>query len=281
VVTTVGAVFLPQFAPDRLRPVAGAADRAGLAELWLWEDCFLYGGVSTAAAALAWTDRLRVGIGLLPVPLRNVAATAMEIATLEALFPGRAVIGVGHGVQAWMGQVGARVASPLTLLGEHLDALRQLLAGATVTTSGRYVTLDRVALDRPPRVPPPVLAGGEGPKTLALAGARSDGIILTAGTTPGAVAEARRLARPSRVVVYLTAVTGSDAAARIAAEAAHWGWPTAEDRAVSGDAGAVAGQVARWAAAGADTVVLQPTVDEPDPEAFVAFAAAVGRALTP
>ena len=107
-VTTVGAVFLPQFPPERLRSVAEAADEAGLAQLWLWEDCFWEGGIATAAAALAWTERLQVGVGLLPVPLRNVALTAMELATLHRLFPGRPLTGVGHGVQDWMGQVGAR-----------------------------------------------------------------------------------------------------------------------------------------------------------------------------
>ena len=70
--TVVGAVFLPQLAPERLRSIARAADEAGLAELWLWEDCFRESGVATAAAALAWTERVTIGIGLLPVPLRNV-----------------------------------------------------------------------------------------------------------------------------------------------------------------------------------------------------------------
>ena len=54
--------------------------------MWLWEDCFAESGIATAAAALAWTERLTVGIGLLPVPLRNVALSAMENATLERLF---------------------------------------------------------------------------------------------------------------------------------------------------------------------------------------------------
>jgi alkanesulfonate monooxygenase SsuD/methylene tetrahydromethanopterin reductase-like flavin-dependent oxidoreductase (luciferase family) len=40
-----------------------------------------------------------------------------------------------------------------------------------------------------------------------------------------------------------------------------------------GDAAAVAEAVRRFAAAGADTVVLQPTPDDPDPEHFVRFAA--------
>jgi alkanesulfonate monooxygenase SsuD/methylene tetrahydromethanopterin reductase-like flavin-dependent oxidoreductase (luciferase family) len=116
--TTLGAVFRPQLPPERLRAVASAAEDAGLDELWLWEDCFWESGIASAAAALAWTERLRVGIGLLPVPLRNVALTAMEAATLHRLFPGRVDIAVGHGVQEWMAQVGARVESPMTLLRE-------------------------------------------------------------------------------------------------------------------------------------------------------------------
>ena len=148
--TRLGVVFLPQLAPERLREVAEAADEAGLEELWLWEDCFFESGIASASAALAWTERVRLGIGLLPVPLRNVAITAMEIATMQRLFPGRVRVGVGHGVQSWMGQVGARAGSPLSLLREHLTALKALLDGQEVTTSGRYVKLDRVKLDWPP-----------------------------------------------------------------------------------------------------------------------------------
>jgi alkanesulfonate monooxygenase SsuD/methylene tetrahydromethanopterin reductase-like flavin-dependent oxidoreductase (luciferase family) len=128
-VTVLGAVFLPQLPPERLRAVVRAADESGLEELWLWEDCFRESGIATASAALAWSERLRVGVGLLPVPLRNVAIAAMETATLHRLFPGRVRIGVGHGVQDWMGQVGARVESPVTLLREYVVALKALLAG--------------------------------------------------------------------------------------------------------------------------------------------------------
>ncbi|MFG2887294.1 hypothetical protein ACGFYV_34260 [Streptomyces sp. NPDC048297] len=50
---------------------------------------------------------------------------------------------------------------------------------------------------------------------------------------------------------------------------------------VAGDAGAVADAVRRMADAGADTVVLQPTADEPDMEGFVRFAAEEVRPLVP
>jgi alkanesulfonate monooxygenase SsuD/methylene tetrahydromethanopterin reductase-like flavin-dependent oxidoreductase (luciferase family) len=287
--TVLGAVFRPQLPPERLRAVARAADEAGLEELWLWEDCFLEGGISAAAAALAWTERVRVGVGLLPVPLRNVAVTAMEAATLHRMFPGRAIVGVGHGVQDWMGQVGARAESPVTLLREHLDALRALLRGERVSTDGRYVKLDGVALDWPPTGAPEVLAGATGPRSLRLSGAAADGTVLTAATAPEGVRRARRLideGRESagrtdhhRVVVYLHTATGPDAAARLRAEIEANGEDPLPEHGVAGDAGAVAKAVQRLAEAGADTVVLQPTADEPDPEGFVRFAAEEVRRL--
>src|SRR4051794_33020670 len=219
--TTLGVVFRPQNPPERLRAVARAADEAGLEELWLWEDCFLQSGIATAAAALAWTSRLRVGVGLLPVPLRNVALVAMEAATLHRLFPQRVVLAVGHGVQDWMAQVGARVDSPLTLLREHLTALKELLAGRTVTVAGRYVHLDGVALDWPPPVPPAVLAGATGPKTLRLSGECADGTVLTSGTTPDQVRRARAVTG-NHTVVYLPAATGPDAPERLRRDLAGW-----------------------------------------------------------
>ncbi|MFJ3666112.1 LLM class flavin-dependent oxidoreductase [Streptomyces sp. NPDC090106] len=289
--TGLGAVFRPQLAPERLREVVEVADGAGLEELWLWEDCFREGGISTAAAALAWSERVKVGVGLLPVPLRNVAVTAMEVAALHRMFPGRPVVGVGHGVQDWMAQVGARPESPLTLLREHLVALRALLAGERVTTHGRYVRLDDVALDWPPTGPvPPVLAGATGPRTLRLSGEAADGTVLTASTTADGVRTARRLidegresagrgAEAHHVVVYLLTATGTDGPARLRAELEAEGLGAVPDLGVAGDAGAVAKAVQRLAEAGADTVILQPTGDEPDPEGFVRFTAERVRPL--
>ncbi|MGA5117366.1 LLM class flavin-dependent oxidoreductase [Streptomyces pseudogriseolus] len=290
--TTLGAVFRPQLAPERLRSVVRAADAAGLEELWLWEDCFREGGISTGAAALAWSERMRVGIGLLPVPLRNVAVTAMEAASLHRMFPGRPILGVGHGVQDWMGQVGARVGSPLTLLREHLLALRALLAGETVTTKGRYVTLDGVALDWPPSGPVEVLAGGMGPRTVRLTGEAADGTILTADTSADGVRQWCGLIREGRVaagrdpdahrvVVYLLTATGDGAHERLRSELAAEGHGADAGLGVAGDAQAVADAVRRLTEAGAGTVVLQPTADEPDPEGFVRFAAEEVRPLLP
>ncbi|MEU0084363.1 LLM class flavin-dependent oxidoreductase [Streptomyces sp. NPDC006274] len=289
--TSLGAVFRPQLPPERLREMVRTADAAGLEELWLWEDCFLESGIATAAAALAWSERLRVGVGLLPVPLRNVALTSMEAATLHRLFPGRVTLAVGHGVQDWMGQVGARAESPLTLLREYLAAMRALLNGERVTMEGRYVKLDGVALGWPPPTVPPVLAGAVGPRSVRLTGEAADGTVLDASMGPDGVRQACRLIDEGRaaagrtgrheIVVCLHTATGPGAEDRLRAELERSGHATGGELGVAGDADAVAKAVQRLVDAGAGTVVLQPTADEPAPEDFVRFVAEEVRPLVP
>ncbi|MBU8811412.1 LLM class flavin-dependent oxidoreductase [Mycolicibacterium goodii] len=282
----LGCVFLPQNPPERLAATARIADDAGLEELWVWEDCFLAGGISAAAIALSNSRRLTVGIGVAPVPMRNPALTAMEIATLTRAFPGRVRVGLGHGVQDWMAQIGARVDSPMTLLREHLTCIGALLRGETVTFDGRYVQLRDVALDWPPTLDTELLVAAVGPKTLRLSGELGTGTVITQGTSPAdlraAVAHVRegnalRGRGPSSIVTYLLCATGPNAASQMAAEYQRWDLDEAGDVSVQGTAEEIANGLARWTAAGADTLVLQPPVDA-DIEAFVAF---VGRELTP
>jgi alkanesulfonate monooxygenase SsuD/methylene tetrahydromethanopterin reductase-like flavin-dependent oxidoreductase (luciferase family) len=249
---SLGVVFRPQQPPEVLQEVVAACDASGVDQLWLWEDCFLEGGLTTATAALAWSDRLTVGVGLLPVPLRNPALVAMETATLARLWPHRLVVTLGHGVQDWMAQVGARVGSPMTLLREHTAAVRDLLAGETVDVDGRYVRLDRVALDWPPPTPPQLLVGARGPRTIALAGEVADGVLLDSVADADGVRRARELVDRTRgeggragrpqVTVYTEVDPGHTDLAALLRQ-----------------------RVAMLGEAGADTVVLQATAESPDP----------------
>ena len=90
------------------------------------------------------------------------------------------------------------MASPMTLLREYTAAVRALLAGERVSTTGRYVRLDGVALDWPPPSPPPLLVGARGPKTVRLAGELADGLLLDSGATLDAVRAARAAGRRDR-----------------------------------------------------------------------------------
>jgi 5,10-methylenetetrahydromethanopterin reductase len=264
---TLGAAFTPDQPPERLGAVAAAAEAAGLEQLWVWEDCFKESGIATATTILATTSRVTVAIGLLPVPLRNVALTAMEIATLARLFPGRLTVGVGHGVLDWMGQVGARVESPMTLLREYTAALRALLHGQTVTTHGRYVHLDDVALDWPPDVVPPLLVGGIRPRTVSLAGELADGVIIPGGNSPDDIRAAVGHFRAGRAArADGTSSTRDEVAVFVSVPA---GGPAAD----------IAATVGEYVRAGATCVAVDTGEDGADLAPFVRFLAGEVRPL--
>jgi alkanesulfonate monooxygenase SsuD/methylene tetrahydromethanopterin reductase-like flavin-dependent oxidoreductase (luciferase family) len=195
-------MFRPEWAPEELPRFARDAERHGLGELWLVEDCFLTGGLTMAATALAATDALAVGIGLLPAPLRNPALAAMEISGLARLHPGRLAVAFGHGVEPWMRQIGARPANRIAALEEIVDAVRRLLAGEQVTIHGRHVHIDDVRLGHAPAEPPRILVGTTGERGLRVAGRVADGVLLPEGSTPEAVRWARATAGRGETVVY-------------------------------------------------------------------------------
>lgn len=279
----LGFVFTPAMPPERLRPLARAVEAAGLDELWVWEDCFTESGIASAALALAATDRITVGIGLLPAPLRNVALTAMELATIERAIPGRLIAGVGHGVQSWMGQVGAKVASPVTLLHEYSTALRRLLDGEKVSVDGRYVRLDGVELGWPPEARLPLMIGGSGPVTLRLAAELGDGVLLANALTLDEVDAAAGIAGSGTpLVVTVIAATGAGAAARVDADLLTWRADADQRRqgyaVASGDAAAIAAQLRDLARRGPTNIAIEATRDEPDVDGLVAF---LGREVLP
>ena len=194
--------------------VAETLEEAGVDQLWVIEDCFYTAGISLAATALARTESLTVGLGIVPAVARNPAVTAMEIATLAQLAPGRLIAGIGHGVQEWMDQMGARTPSPLTTLEEAITIVRRLLQGDTVTFDGTEFSMRDVALDAPPPDPPPVLAGVRGPKSLTLAGRVADGVVLAEGAGPTYVRKSIEHAgspEPFRVSVFTALAIGDDA----------------------------------------------------------------------
>jgi 5,10-methylenetetrahydromethanopterin reductase len=282
----LGFVVRPDHRPEDLPELARAVEEAGFDELWLWEDCFMAGGIAAGATALDATDAIKVGLGIMPAPVRNPAFAAMEIAALARLHPGRFLPGFGHGPADWMRQVGAKPQSQLTLMEETLTAVRALLAGEEVTVDGRYVRLDHVKLDHPPAEPPPVYTGVRRAKSLALSGRAADGTILSEPSSPQYVRWAREQIaadRPHRITVYAWCAVDSDREAARATlrpvleERLASGGPQAEHlgdgdpvelATVSGTPEDCARSIDRLADAGADCVVLVPPAAPADPRAF-------------
>lgn len=218
-VPTLGVIFHPKFPPETLADYARRAESAGFDELWLWDDCFLPGALTSAAIALSATHTLKVGIGLLPTPAYNPLFAAMEITTLARAFPGRILPGFGHGVGPWMTQIGAAPKSSLKTLTEVITAVRQLLGGQSVTTHGEYVHLDQVQMQLVPASVPPFYVGAMRAKSLQLAGRIGDGTILTGMSSPAYVRWAREQIKMGmaeaghqdhRVGVYFDVKVGRD-----------------------------------------------------------------------
>jgi alkanesulfonate monooxygenase SsuD/methylene tetrahydromethanopterin reductase-like flavin-dependent oxidoreductase (luciferase family) len=207
-------VVLPRDLPaPRVLEYARTAERLGFDELWVVEDLGFRGGLVQATAVLAATTRLRVGIGILPAAVRSAAFAAMEIATLEQLFPGRTDVGIGHGMPGWMRQAGVWPQRPLAFLTEYVATVRTLLGG------GEAAGL-RLEPSAVPDAVPPLLLGVRGPRSLAAAGRVADGTVLAEPCTPEyARAALAAIAPPGahRLVAYNVGAVDADERAALAA----------------------------------------------------------------
>ncbi|MDZ4764236.1 MAG: LLM class flavin-dependent oxidoreductase [Chloroflexota bacterium] len=218
--SNVGVMFRRDNAPEALPDFARRAKQLGFKEVWVVEDCFYASAIASAAVALACTQTICVGIGIMPAVARNAAFTAMEIATLARIYPGRFVAGIGHGMADWMKQIGAFPKSQLAALGETAAVVRGLLAGESVTFHGEEVQIENVKLEFPPAQVPPVILGVRGPKSLQVAGRSADGAMLAELSSPAYVRWAREQiaqgqadagrSAPIQLAVYMLCAVDAD-----------------------------------------------------------------------
>jgi alkanesulfonate monooxygenase SsuD/methylene tetrahydromethanopterin reductase-like flavin-dependent oxidoreductase (luciferase family) len=207
-------VVLPRDLPaPRVLEYARTAERLGFDELWVVEDLGFRGGLVQATAALGATTRIRVGIGILPAAVRSAAFAAMEIATLEQLFPGRTDVGIGHGMPGWMRQAGVWPERPVAFLADYVTTVRTLLSG------GEAAGL-RLEPSAVPDAVPPLLLGVRGPRSLAAAGRVADGTVLAEPCTPEYARAALEAVAPTgehRLVAYNVGAVDADEQAALGA----------------------------------------------------------------
>lgn len=173
----VGLVLGSAIPPEKLAVMARLGEQLGFSELWLAEDYFFTGGISGATAVLAATESIPVGLGIVSAMVRHPALLAMEISTIERMFPGRLWPGIGLGVPAWVRQMHLMPRSQLGAMRECVTAVRRLLAGDELTGEGASFSFDRVRLAYPLERVPPVYMGVIGPKMLRLSGEVADGTV--------------------------------------------------------------------------------------------------------
>jgi alkanesulfonate monooxygenase SsuD/methylene tetrahydromethanopterin reductase-like flavin-dependent oxidoreductase (luciferase family) len=86
--------YWPWFSAEEQVALARQADRAGLDSVWVAE-AWGQDAVSVLGHLSAVTERIALGSGLLQIPARTPAMTAMTAATLDVLTGGRFPLGLG------------------------------------------------------------------------------------------------------------------------------------------------------------------------------------------
>ena len=161
-----------------LRAQAQAAERAGADSLWISSHLFLRDPITSVATVLAATTVVRVALMALSPHVVHPVHVAMAAATLDELAPGRVVLCVGTGAPNDLADAGVAPRRPLVTLRETVELVRLLLAGEPVTYKGEIFRIEGRRLVPGGRAVPIVLAAAR-PRSLELAGALSDGVLLS------------------------------------------------------------------------------------------------------
>jgi F420-dependent oxidoreductase-like protein len=167
------------------------AERLGYHSAWTAE-AWGSDAVSPAAWIAAQTTRIKIGTGIMQLPGRSPANTAMTAMTLDALSGERFILGLGtSGPQVVEGWHGVPWQKPLTWLREYIQIVKKILArDAPLEFEGeRYQIPYRgpgsAGLGKPlrsmvhGRKDIPIYAGSMAPKGQELCGELCDGILLT------------------------------------------------------------------------------------------------------
>ncbi len=143
------------------------AEDAGYTDLWSGETNGPDGFTPLALAA-AWTEKPRLGTGIVGVITRGRALLAQEAAAIADASGGRFVLGIGASsdriVEGWNGMPLER---PLTKISETIDFLRTALAGERADGGFK--------LERAPESEIPIVVAALRGKMLKLAVEKGDG----------------------------------------------------------------------------------------------------------
>lgn len=184
-----------------------------LSERWETKELGAVMGALTQA-----TDRVKLVAGLTHFGTRHPLVQAGMGATLQMLSGNRFVLGFGRAVPPLFRKLGINVLNNAGM-ADHAGILRRLWAGESVSYSGPAGEYPEMQLAQPCDTPPPILLGAVGPKTLALAGAHFDGVVLHPFLTTEGVSRSVRIVRdaaagagrdPDAVTIYATVVTAPD-----------------------------------------------------------------------
>ncbi len=163
------------------------ADELGFGAAWLVEHHFMpeYSHSSAPdlflAAAAQRTTRLRLGLGIVPLPYHHPVLVAERIATLDILSRGRVELGIGRGFSPLEHRVfAAPMADSRAQMGEALDLLRACLGPDPISHAGTFYAVPEAVTVHPrpvQRPHPPLWLAAVSPESFELAAGLGLGVL--------------------------------------------------------------------------------------------------------
>jgi F420-dependent oxidoreductase-like protein len=151
------------------------AEHAGVQQAWMTQSVGMLDTLTLFAAVATQTTQIRFGTSIVPIYPRHPLVMAMQVATVDALAPGRLRLGVGTSHRHVMKNVyGLSMPSPLAYLREYVEVMRQGLWEGRVDHQGTFF---KVATSFPHQAQIPLLISALGEKAFRLAGEVADGAI--------------------------------------------------------------------------------------------------------
>lgn len=157
--------------------LARQAESLGYDDIWL-ADAGGLDAFTLAPMLLEATEKLRLGIAVVPAYTRTPAVMASTIAVINQAWPGRFVPGFGSSSHAIIeGWHGLKLEKPLTRMKETVALLRTMLAGEKTDFAGE--TLRSKGYRQAPAEPsPPLYLAALRSKMVETAAEIADGVIL-------------------------------------------------------------------------------------------------------
>ncbi|MGI9293020.1 MAG: LLM class flavin-dependent oxidoreductase [Pseudomonadales bacterium] len=162
---------------NELIELAKQAEAVGYDDLWFADTG--YPDVLTMAALIAkHTNKVRLGIAVVPAYTRTPAVLANAAATINELAGGRFILGLGSSSQTMMeGWHGVDFERPLTRVRETTELLRSMIAGEKSNFAGKTLRSHGYR-QKPAEHPQKIYLAGLRPKMVEMAAAVGDGVIL-------------------------------------------------------------------------------------------------------
>lgn len=156
------------------------AEAMGFDSYWVPEDYAMPAAFTTLGAIAHATSRIKLGTGVVNPYTRHPVLLGMELAALDQISGGRAILGLGASIKLWIEtQMGVPFDKPLSAVREAVQILRTLFAGEAVEHQGRVFKVGagmRFAFEAR-RAHLPIYIGATGPKAQELAGEIGDGVF--------------------------------------------------------------------------------------------------------